>query len=120
MADYVVSVQDLPVCAAQRAYRGDTYRGDPIKHSNPDGSPIDTSGWTITGAIYERRACGAAVVQALTIEKELATPWGYRATLTPAQTSAIPCGSYWYEIETNDGTTVRTYVGGTFTVEGVG
>lgn len=110
----------LPVSYPIRIIRGDTFNGPVFRHKNPDGTYKDTTGWTKVGKIYERQACGAAEVETFTIVDKPGPEYGYQPTLTPAQTAALACANRWYEIETDDGTTIRTYVGGPAKITGVG
>ncbi len=115
-----VTASQLPISVPIKIVIGDTFRGPIIRHS-VGGVPTDTSAWTITGAIYERQACGVTKVIDLTIEKQAGPEFGYRATLTPVQTAGLTCDdNRWYEIVTDDGATVRTYVQGLATISGVG
>lgn len=121
MATKTVKIKDLPVSFPIRIVRGDTFNGPVFKLAQADGTPIDTTTWTKVGKMYERRACGAAVVgDPFTIVDQPGPDFGYQPTYTPAQTAALACGDFWYEIETDDGTTVRTYYGGPSEVTGVG
>ena len=113
-------LRDLPVSWPIRIVRGDTFNGPLFKHTEPDGTPIDTTAWAKVGKIYKKRACGAAEVQVLTIVDLPGPDFGYQPTLTPAQTVALACDNNWYEIETDDGGTVRTYFGGPAEITGVG
>lgn len=120
MSTVVIPVSELPASNAVTIRRGNTFRGPITRHKKKDGSYIDTSLWTITGALYDNDACDANKLIDLTIEKQPGPEFGYRPTLTPAQTAGLTCGEGWYDIPTDDGTTVRTYVDGLATIEGVG
>lgn len=111
---------DLPAPVPISIVKGDTFRSPIYRHKNADGSYIDTSGWVVTGKIYARQACGAPEVIDLTIEHQPGPKFGYRATLTKAQTAGLSCADNWYTLPTDDGTTARTYYGGPAKIKGVG
>ena len=112
---------NLPVSVPVKIVRGDTFRSPIYRHKNADGTYQDTSGWTITPKLYARNACGAAeITPAPATEHQPGPEYGYRMLYTPAQTAGLACADNWYDIETDDGTTVRTYYAGPAKITGVG
>ena len=84
-----------------------TYRGaqfsDEFVFSNPDGSPMNLSGFTATANGYKGTpdAPGALALEATTANGRLvitAAAGKVARTLAPAATSGLAAGDYWYEL----------------------
>jgi hypothetical protein len=102
--------------AELRMKQGKTWRIS-FRWANPDGTPIDITGWT--AKLQVRRSPDLTSASALTLTSNPAaglTVDGPNGTVTgrasPTQTAAIAAGRYVFECEITDGTDTESLTDG--------
>lgn len=109
--------KDLPKSLPIKIVVGDSFKSPIFRHLDANDQPIDTSAWDIPAQLFKRPGiCGQTALENFTIEQQPAPGYGYRLTLTDAQTLGLDCDTNYYRIPTNNGSDVVTYFDGPATV----
>lgn len=102
----------IPGTYSVSLYRGDSW-GITVKPVNSGGTPIDLTGWTAAAQV---RAKPDSTDVLVTMETVVTPASGITVTMTPEDTATLS-GSVVWDLQTTDTSgTVRTLVGGTFTM----
>jgi len=95
-------------------YQGDTYTHD-VTLTDSSNAAINISGRTYSGQIRPF-ASSSEVTATFNTEIISASDGQMRFSLTPSQSSSIAAGSYVYDLQETNGSTVLTIMSGSVTV----
>ena len=112
-----VTQADLPLQIPIWIKKGETYQSATFKHYDSSEIVIDPSGWTITAELRDSLKADAELLATFSVTQDST---GYSISLTDSETDELDKGNYFYGIKVDTGTVVKTYFGGTASVERTG
>lgn len=80
------------------------------------GSALNLSTYTALAQVRAEKSASSALLATFAVGTGSASSGVWALSLTAAQTAALDPGRYWWELQWTVGSTVRTIIGGSFTV----
>ena len=78
----------------------------------PTFTPIDVTAYTFSAKLYTERGTAVAALATFTVAITDGAAGEISVTLAAATTTSIAAGTYWFEVQWTNGSSVRTPVGG--------
>ena len=94
-------------------------QGDSFAESftfNQSGSALNLSTYTALAQVRAEKSATSSLLATFTVGTTSAATGTWALSLSAATTAALDPGRYWWELQWTVGSTVRTVVGGSFTV----